>query len=549
MKKIKWLSLLMAILVILSSMLTSCEQHEDDDDDRDDSSSSSSSSSASSSSSSSSSSSTSSSSSSSSSSSASSSSSSSSSTSSSSISSSSTVDDTVSSMIPPDPPVHHFSSKDTILNNWSGQTLNVLVTRYESSPSAPWGQIELNPSSFGSGIGSAYDERQAVIKELYGVDVEWVPAQANQTIWGDLATAELSDNIHYELAIPRIHEVQSLVSSVYNMGESDYLDFTNDYYSIAAHEAFTVAGYTLFASGGYDFMEEQTTSLLLYNKETLYEKAPNVDLYSTVKDGDWTYDKLKALSVFFSDDMNDDGIYGDEDIYGLGIVDPTNLYYYFGVFEADVDPDTGMYRFALDLDLQKAKSAISVINEIKISNTWAHINWGTDRYDAFAEGRLLFLDACIQKTDEMTLNFSFGAVPFPKLNDEQDDYITSVDRTKSTLICIPRVTQDRQMSEYFLDVLSWTGNDFTVKAYYESIEAKMDIDTADEDMEILTDYIFGKVKYDVGYLTNGQTALCFDIKNRALDENLEMIIMEETPYLIPTVQGWNNAWAAYDKDM
>ena len=454
---------------------------------------------------------------------------------------------------PPDNGGYSTKDEENIITDWSGKTLNVLVTRYGSSANYPWGQVELNPSSFGTGVGEAQDERQAEILSRYGVEVAWIAAQQDQFVATDLANAELSDTLYFDLAIPRVKEVQALVSSVYNMNTSDYLDFNNDYFNLNAYEAFTVAGYTLFAAGGHDFADDQSSYIMLFNKEMLTEKAPGADLYKEVKDGNWTYEGLASISQLVSGD-DGNGTPGDEDIYGYGVKGIDLFYYCFGVFQADVDPDTGMYRFAFDLDMEKT-DAITLLAKQARSSNWARTTgwggtWGSNMHTAFEEGRLLFFNDVAQKITELKFDFAYGIVPFPKLNAEQEDYIVPVNKEQITVICIPKVTQDRQMAEYFLDVLAWTGNDYTVAAYYETIKSTMDMETAEDDMEIVVNYVFKKIDYDIGAVTAGSGAqLMGDIISRILgDGNLATILLEERAALLETVQTWNDAWAAYSDD-
>lgn len=453
---------------------------------------------------------------------------------------------------PPGYNAHGFSSKETIMTDWSGKTLNVLVTRYGTEASAPWGQVELNAYSFGEGIGQAFDERQIEILELYGVNVNWVAAKDAQAVNPSLADAELSGTTNYDIAIPRVKEVQQLVSAVYNMRESDYIDFTHSYYSQAAFDAFTVADYTLFANGDHDFADEQSSYTMLFNKEMLAEKGYSSELlYEEVKNGNWTYDALTAISTLVSSNTGAE-TWGDEDTYGFGIKNVTQYFYYFGVFEADKNPDSGLYRFALDLDTTKVEQIIGLMQAVKTS-TWGRTSWGGDygsaMHTAFEEGRLLFFNDVTQKITELSLDFDIGIVPFPKLNTEQDDYIVPINNEQITVICIPKVTQDRAMSEYFVDVLSWTGGEYTVKAYYEKLQNMMDFSTAEEDIEIIKNYVFANIAYDIGALTAGTgTSLAGDIKGRVLNgENFTTIMQNEGDILIGTVQGWNNAWGAYDE--
>ncbi len=455
------------------------------------------------------------------------------------------------------PPKNGFSSKEesNVMTDWSGKTLRVLVTKYGESANWPWGQVELCAESFGTGMKKAFDDREAEILNRYGVTVDWVPAGAPQTVSQDLADAELSETLTYDIAIPRIFEVQSLVSSVYNMRESDYLDFNNDYFSLNAYEAFTVSGYTLFAAGGHDFADEHSSYTMLVNKEMLAQKAPSADLYKEVRNGNWTYDSLVSISTLVKGDANGDGLRDDNDIYGFGTKNVTRYFYYFGVFEADVDPDNGMYRFAFDLDTEKVENIINLMKNAE-SSEWARTSnwggdWGSAMHTAFEQGRLLFFNDVTQKVSELNINFEFGVIPFPKLNAEQENYIVPLQSQQVTVICIPRVTQDRQMSEYFVDVLSWTGADYTVQAYYDIIQGTMGLETSEEDMEIMVDYVFANMDYDIGNITAGNAStLMGSIKEDLLgDANFTTIMQEQGATLAEKVKTWNDAWAGYDGDM
>ena len=162
---------------------------------------------------------------------------------------------------------------------------------------------------------------------------------------------------------------------------------------------------------------------------------------------------------------------------------------YAGIKEADVDPDTGMYRIALDLDEEKVDTVIANIIECVTGTDWARITWGgqwgANATPAFTEGRVLFFDEVAHQIDNIgDIDFSLGVVPFPKLNEEQENYSIPVTKVQATFICIPKCSVSKEMSCYFVDVLAWTGSETIMEAYYDKFEAKMDIETAEEDMEI-----------------------------------------------------------------
>lgn len=437
-----------------------------------------------------------------------------------------------------------FSSKKHIMRDWEGKTLNVLVTRYTNSPSAPWGQMELNPDSFGAGIGKAYDERRAVIEELYGIDVEWIPASANHYVSADIASAEKSGVEVYDIAMPRMHEAQMLASSVYNMHESDYIDFGYDYYNISAYEAYTVAGYTLFAAGA-DFSGEMSSKALIVNKRLLAEKASVDELYSDILNGEWTYDKLRSIaSLIGPDEKTDTGV------YGIGTNDTYGYFPHLGVFNIPTDPDTGMYCYGLIVDKERTEAVIELIREANASN-WTHIyDWRKEITvdTAFVDGNLLFCNAYMQKLTEITPDFEVSAIPFPKLNAEQKDYIAPVNSYTSTLMCIPRVTQERGMAEYFVDVLSWTANDYTRVAYYDLVKSKLSPASAEIEMKIIQECIFDNLAYDAGAAAEDDSIREYKIAATYSTQQMSPVLGYIPVSPMELVQGWNAVWLAYDGD-
>jgi hypothetical protein len=95
-----------------------------------------------------------------------------------------------------------------------------------------------------------------------------------------------------------------------------------------------------------------------------------------------------------------------------------------------------------------------------------------------------------------------GVLPLPMLNEDQDGYATAF-TSQATLLCVPKANNDREMGEYFLDVLSWSGQDYVMRAFVETLESKLydDGETSRADaLEMLTDYIFPNIIYDQGYI-------------------------------------------------
>ena len=161
----------------------------------------------------------------------------------------------------------------------------------------------------------------------------------------------------------------------------------------------------------------------------------------------------------------------------------------------------------------------------------------------------MFCNDVIQQIDYLSSDdFAIGIVPFPKLDSSQDDYVVPITHLQPTVICIPRVTQNREISEFFVDVLSSTGREYTVQAYYDDIRSKFDMNTADEDMEILIDCVFDKITYDAG-LTNSWYPLCATIKTAIVEgTGYNQALSEDIENIMEIIQAWNDNWQYYYDD-
>ena len=100
------------------------------------------------------------------------------------------------------------------------------------------------------------------------------------------------------------------------------------------------------------------------------------------------------------------------------------------------------------------------------------------------------------------------------------------------------------MSEYFLDVLFWTGSEYTYKAY---LEQKSEYFSSEEDMEMLKDYIFPNIVYDAGAAVGWGSLMggIFYDSYVGNVNNFDKVYAEQAPAALETIKKWNTTWGAY----
>lgn len=449
-------------------------------------------------------------------------------------------------------PIGSINSRDEVEKDaadrsklYDGKTFKILATTWGgdlSKAGAPWGQAELtiSPSDinddakmdggFGRIINTSLIERENLIKEVYGISLEWVNAKANKI--SNILATNLNNPAgeKYHLAMPRMLEAQALVESqmVVNLNNSPSIDLSKPYFNQVARESYSVGGNTYFVAGDFSFLDEQTSFLIFYNL-SLGEKVGN--LYRKVKNGTWTISEMiKAAQQVGSDDGDEStGTWADDDTYGFGTGSLSKFFQSSGIQQVTVvqpTDDPASREYAISLNDSNVSELINHLLTISKA-TWARNEW-TGGYgamqQAFGEDRLLFYNEVVQKFDyfneEETPNLKLGVLPMPKLNEEQESYYTQ-GSYQACLACVPKTSPSKKESTYLLDILSWTGQEYVMgytvelnddgeeykkfngKGYYGYLSERVsDYRDEGDSMDILINDIMDNLIYDVGYMDN-----------------------------------------------
>jgi len=472
-----------------------------------------------------------------------------------------------SSNNPITPPVGGGEEEPPAVNTkWSGQTLNILATVWGESPDpgAPWSQCELTVgpddwnsiAGFGSTINKAILQRAQDIKDTYGVELNWINARGSQ-IATQISEAIVggSESTKYHIAMPRMLEAQTIVATngIYDLANQRYIDLSKSYYNQASIDSYTIEGYTLFAAGDFSFLDEQTSYLMYYNV-AMTSGLSIPDLYTMVKEGKWTIDELTNISMLVKKNEGDPQ-WTDDDTYGFGTTNMSRFFQYSGIQQVSTQMTQNGNKYVVSLDNPLVGTLIEKILQIN-SSDWARTHWDGDYgalQAAFTEGRLLFYNEVIQKIDyfkNQTEQFKVGILPCPKLSTSQDRYYTPCSY-QSAVMCIPKATPDREMSNYFFEILSYTGQTYIMKAFKETMRTNLDPATAATSMEIIENYIFPNLCYDQGYMY-GWSGLLSDVQSNSYASGKNNFTQEynlAAEAALGTVANWNMAWSDYTDDI
>ena len=249
----------------------------------------------------------------------------------------------------------------------------------------------------------------------------------------------------------------------------------------------------------------QGAGSLLFNKDLAKERELP-DIYELVRKGEWTVDKLIELTKNFSEDLNNDGIFNEEDRLAIACSDFAKMNFWYGAFRQST-----VSRGENDEPEYHVNSS-RMVNVVEKLNTLFHAGRRGSVYKAnvedpvydemFVEGRLLFYVASPSTAASFReYDINFGIIPLPKLDKNQERYGSWVDPWHLTL-CVPSDNTDHERTSVILEAMAY----HSYKLIYPAIVEQKIFGSGTRDiesLEMLEDYIFPNVFFDFGYIYDG----------------------------------------------
>ena len=258
-----------------------------------------------------------------------------------------------------------------------------------------------------------------------------------------------------------------------------------------------------FLLGDYSLTYWESTYVLYFNK-TMAENHNIEDIYSLVRDGSWTFDKLLDMSKGIWSDLNGDLWPGSEDAFGYvtEINNSTDAFAsHFDVPMAGRDENGDII---FNVDQGKMVSILEKFIQFKQSDdTWMVMLSGDVTLDEnpvdkiFREGRALFYHAMLNRAQDFRgMETDFGIVPYPKWDEKQEGYYTHSQDGYSVAV-VPMDVKNPEKCGAVVDVLSALSNKLVIPAYYDM--ALRDKYARDDESGEMLDIIREGFKMDFAY--------------------------------------------------
>ena len=395
--------------------------------------------------------------------------------------------------------------------NFGGHIFNILLSingEFSNFGGGMWDDFTAETET-GDTVNDAIYARNVYVEEKYKIKINVIEAPSLDEMNRPKAQKMLKNSIQandnaYDAALLSGYATCALASGGFlmDMNAMDPIDLTKPWWDQKANRDLMIKNKMFYTAGDISNVINYATYAMLFNKELIKEYALE-DPYALVKKGEWTYSKMTEMAVQVNQDLNSDGKYDFDDLYGALVWDDTMMGIINSIGEkcAKVN-NNGEIELALNNErvLNVFDIYTNFVYDKSKALTYQRDDWdGSKSTVMFTNSQSLFWIQIMELVIRMRAEeINFGVLPYPKLDINQENYYSTVGSWHSGFICVPIGQEDSVRTATVLEALA-AESKYTLKpAFYDiSLKGKL---VRDEESEEMLDLIFDSKIYDLGWL-------------------------------------------------
>lgn len=377
----------------------------------------------------------------------------------------------------------------------------------------------------GEALNDAAWSRTSRINSMFGVDLQCVEDNHLQQT---LSNSVFGGGGEYDLFYP--HPSSELPSMVVNgmmteLAGLQYMNLGQRWWNRSQVDNYTVNGRLYLAVSDFS-LSGQGFACILFNRDIWngLEFDGKRDLYDLVEAGGWTAEALETYTRLYGTD-NGDGVYDQQDTYGLVYQDQQSTAFLYGYGETIVRADPANGTYSLGLTPMKMNGIAAKLNTL-VYQSDNHVfhgacNYGTfgqsEMWNVFRNGRALFMTYDIGALYRYLIETKqdIGYLPIPKYDGEQENYNVLC---AAGFVAIPYLAADTEMSAILLEALAIDSYLNYRPVFIKNILLGR-LSEEPRDYQML-EFLHDRKTYDIGYT--------FDIDGVAVDLLLVVAINKKS---------------------
>jgi len=295
--------------------------------------------------------------------------------------------------------------------------------------------------------------RNRSVEDRLGIVIEDTPMNAGGLSSTAAFVKQLvmtgTDEYDYLNTTGNTNVTYSLNAYLRDLSKAPYIDYEQPWWWMDAIDALSLDGKTYnYIIGDILVYSYLQTGVMFYNKQ-IYENiyGDPEEMYKTVMDGQWTMDKLIEMSAAAYKDVDGDGTENLGDQYGCIRASTVAPHFFVGL---DIDMYHRDENGNLIIEFDQETASLATEKMYKLwSETIGIFKLGTSLdncAEQFASGNMLFFPGYFSYARNAMfrdMEQPYGLLPFPKLNEEQESYVSIIHSSSTNISVMKSVPDDR----------------------------------------------------------------------------------------------------------
>lgn len=366
----------------------------------------------------------------------------------------------------------------------------------------------------GDVLNEAMYNRTQQIAEKYNIifNDDYVPGDSNAALNAFTNSQQAGDQA-YDLAMLLERRAFALTNQGYftDIGSLEYVNLEKPYWFQDVNNTINFTDKTYLSYGAANLGMYDMTHVLCFNQKMISDLQLETP-YNLVLEGTWTIDKMKTMGEAAMRDVDGDGAWGENDVYGLvGATNALPVNFLAAARQRTIENHGDGTIENMMISNPKIEEIFTYVCDMcwqtgfwYTKTTDSNNYWRTESH--FQEDRALFADHTFYSTISLRDMVSdFGIVPFPKYTEEQEEYGVLVEAGSRTMT-VPANVAKPELSGAVLETLHFLSHRDVMPAYYEvTLKQKVSRDSVSSQM---LDIIMDSICYDLG-----MTMFCESVKD------------------------------------
>ena len=359
----------------------------------------------------------------------------------------------------------------------------------------------------GDVINDAVFQRNTKIEEKYNITFKEIVVENPQLTSLTQKSVKAGDDT-YDVVAPHLMELASLAQggNLMDMFKIPNIDLTQPWWDQGTIRDLSIINRLFVLQGDLLIIDNDAMEAMIFNKAILRDHQLE-DPYTVVKNGEWTFDKLIEMSRGIALDLNGDGeMYIKDDRFGCIVQADTNVSFFVSGGEKICAKDENDYPI-VTFGTERGYKICEKISELMLDeDNVVHLHRYESKFGIYdeqvkmmEENRALFSWIRMRIVERLRgMEMDFGILPLPKLDKNQEKYITHMNPHTGAGISIPVTASDIERTGMILEDLSAESRYTLRPAYYEiNLNGKY---ARDDESQEMIDIILSNTAHDIGYV-------------------------------------------------